>query len=59
MHGGAAGQVRRKARERVLEAAAYRALDAYPRSPAYQEDATRVALASDRLIVEEFVKLPG
>jgi hypothetical protein len=56
MHGGAAGQVRRKAHERVIEAAAYRTLDAYLRSPAYQEAAARSALASDRPAVEAFAE---
>jgi hypothetical protein len=56
MHGGAAGQVKRKARERVLEAAAYRTLDSWLRSPAHQEYRERSAFASDRVLVEEFAR---
>lgn len=58
-HGGAAGQVKRKARERQVEAAAYRALAAWTSSPASREASDRAALAGDRLAVEEFVKLLG
>ena len=52
MHGAAAGQVKRKARERVIEASAGRTLAAWLASPAGREYQDRAALASDRPAVE-------
>lgn len=48
MHGGAAGQVRRKARERLTEAETWRTLGAWLRSPAGQEYRDQAALAGDQ-----------
>jgi hypothetical protein len=59
MHGGAAGQVRRKARERLAEAQAWRTLGAWQRSPAYQEFRERAGLAADRPAIEEFARRLG
>jgi hypothetical protein len=58
-HGGAAGQVRRKARERRLEADIYRTLAAWSSSPAAREASDRAALASDRLALEAFARRLG
>ena len=51
-HGGAAGQVKRKARERQLEADIYRTLAAWSRSPVGRDASDRAALASDRLVLQ-------
>ena len=53
-HGGTLPRVQRKARERVIEAAAYRILTAWSRSPAGREAADLAALASDRPVLEMF-----
>jgi hypothetical protein len=52
MHGGAAGQVRRKAGERVLEAQAYSILATWTASPAAQALRDRNAAAFDRPVIE-------
>jgi hypothetical protein len=54
MHGGAAGQVKRKGRERQFEADAYRALVAWSHSPAAREHQERAELAADRAALEAF-----
>jgi hypothetical protein len=46
--------VKRKAAERVIERSAYRALDAWLRSPARREAEDRAALMSDRPVIEAF-----
>lgn len=51
-HGGAAGQVKRKAAERLLEQAAWRTFAAWSRTPAAQEARDRDALALDRPVIE-------
>ena len=51
-HGGRAGQVRRAARRRLTEIAAYRTFDSWMRSPTYREYQERAALAGDRAAVE-------
>lgn len=56
MHGGAAGQVKRKAAERLIEAGAYRALGAYLLSPSYRQDQELVGLAADRPVIEAFIE---
>jgi len=52
VHGGAAGQVLRKARERLLEADAARTFGAWLRSPGYREYQERAAFVSDRPVIE-------
>ena len=59
MHSGTAPQVLRKARERALEAAAWRALAAWSRSPAGREAADRAALASDRFVIRMLAERLG
>lgn len=59
MHGAGAGQVKRKARERLAEAAAWRTLGAWVSSPAYQEFRERTGLAADRPVIEEFARRLG
>lgn len=51
-HGGTLPAVKRKARERVIEAGAYRALAAWLGSPAGQEAQDRAALAHDWPVIE-------
>jgi hypothetical protein len=56
VHGGAAGQVLRKARERALEAAAARTFGAYLRSPAYREHQDWAARVSDAPVLAAFAE---
>jgi hypothetical protein len=58
-HGAAAGQVKRKARERQLEADLYRTLAAWSNSPAAREAQDRIALADDRPAIEAFARRLG
>jgi hypothetical protein len=59
MHGGAAGQVKRKARERVVEQSARRLLAAWAASPAYQDYQDAAALAGDRPAIETLAERLG
>jgi hypothetical protein len=58
-HGGTLPRVKRKAAERVIERSAYRALDAWLRSPARREAEDRAALMSDRPVIEAFAARLG
>lgn len=58
-HGGASPQARRKALERLTEIAAYRTLDAWLASPAYQAHQELLGLAGDRAAVEAFAARLG
>ena len=59
VHGGAAGQVKRKARERQLEAAAYRLLATWTPTSAAWEYRERAGLAADLAAVEAFARRLG
>ena len=56
VHGGTLPRVKRKARERLVEADVARTLGAYLRSPAYREHRELMALASDRSVIEAFAE---
>lgn len=56
IHGGAARQVKRKARERLLEAEAWRTLAAWQRNPAAQEWRDRAAVQEDYPALLAFVE---